>query len=140
MTVNQPILLVEDNQMDLELTMLAFERHKVTNPLQIARDGQEVLDWMTRWENGEPQPILILLDLKLPIFTGLELLKRLKMHETFSRIPVVMLTSSREDRDIREAYRLGANSYIVKPVNFEKFMEVAAQIDIYWCLLNEPAA
>ena len=139
-TMNHPILLVEDNQMDLELTLLAFQKRKLINPLQVARDGQEALDWIKRWENGEPQPTVILLDLKLPIYNGLEVLQRLKSHETFQKIPVVVLTSSRESRDIQEAYRLGANSYIVKPVNFEKFMDVATQINLYWCVLNEPPA
>jgi hypothetical protein len=138
--MNHPILLVEDNQMDLELTLLAFQKRKLINPLQVARDGQEALDWIKRWENGEPQPTVILLDLKLPIYNGLEVLQRLKSHETFQKIPVVVLTSSRESRDIQEAYRLGANSYIVKPVNFEKFMDVATQINLYWCVLNEPPA
>lgn len=138
MTVSRPILLVEDNQMDLDLTLLAFQRRKLTNPIEVARDGQEALDWLARWENGEPAPAVILLDLKLPIFTGLEVLEKIKTHKTFHTIPVVVLTSSREDRDIQAAYALGANSYIVKPVNFDKFMDVAAQIDLYWCVFNEP--
>ena len=132
------ILLVEDNEMDLELTLLAFKKRQLTNPLQIARDGQEALDWIGRWENGEPKPAVILLDLKLPIFSGLEVLQKLKTHKIYRTIPVVVLTSSREDRDVQEAYQLGANSYIVKPVNFDKFMDVAVQIDLYWCVLNEP--
>lgn len=138
MTINRPILLVEDDEIDLELTLLAFKKRQLTNPLQIARDGQEALEWIARWEHGEPQPAVILMDLKLPIFNGLEVLQRLKSHETFQRIPVVVLTSSKEDRDIQKAYKLGANSYIVKPVNFEKFIDIAAQIDLYWCVLNEP--
>ena len=138
MTVSRPILLVEDNQMDLDLTLLAFQRRKLTNPIEVARDGQEALDWLARWENGEPAPAVILLDLKLPIFTGLEVLEKIKTHKTFHTIPVVVLTSSREDRDIQAAYALGANSYIVKPVKFEKFLDVATQIDLYWCVFNEP--
>jgi CheY-like chemotaxis protein len=136
--MNRPILIVEDNEMDLELTMLAFKKRQLINPLQIARDGQEALDWIARWENGEPKPAVILLDLKLPIYNGLEVLQKLKTHEIYRTIPVVVLTSSREDRDIQAAYQLGANSYIVKPVNFDKFMDVAVQIDLYWCVLNEP--
>ncbi|MCA9945153.1 MAG: response regulator [Anaerolineales bacterium] len=138
MTVSRPILLVEDNQMDLDLTLLAFQRRNLTNPIEVARDGQEALDWLARWENGEPAPAVILLDLKLPIFTGLEVLEKIKTHKTFHTIPVVVLTSSREDRDIQAAYALGANSYIVKPVKFEKFLDVATQIDLYWCVFNEP--
>ncbi|MCB9008324.1 MAG: response regulator [Ardenticatenaceae bacterium] len=138
MTVSRPILLVEDNQMDLDLTLLAFQRRNLTNPIEVARDGQEALDWLVRWENGEPAPAVILLDLKLPIFTGLEVLEKIKTHKTFHTIPVVVLTSSREDRDIQAAYALGANSYIVKPVKFEKFLDVATQIDLYWCVFNEP--
>ena len=138
MTVSRPILLVEDNQMDLDLTLLAFQRRKLTNPIEVARDGQEALDWLARWENGEPAPAVILLDLKLPIFIGFEVLEKIKTHKTFHTIPVVVLTSSREDRDIQAAYALGANSYIVKPVKFEKFLDVATQIDLYWCVFNEP--
>jgi hypothetical protein len=136
--VNRPILLVEDNPMDLDLTRRAFARRKLANPIEVARDGQEVLDWIPRWESGEPLPLVILLDLKLPRVDGLEVLRRLRAHPVSQGLPVVVLTSSCEDRDIATAYRLHANSYIVKPVNFEKFMEVAAQIELYWCLVNHP--
>jgi CheY-like chemotaxis protein len=135
---NRPILLVEDNPMDLDLTQRAFARRKLANPLEVARDGQEVLDWIPRWAAGEPLPLVILLDLKLPRVSGLEVLRQLREHPVTHDLPVVVLTSSSEDRDIETAYRLHANSYIVKPVNFEKFMEVAAQIELYWCLLNHP--
>ena len=134
----RPILLVEDNPMDLDLTRRAFARRNLTNRLEVARDGQEVLDWIPRWEAGEPLPLVILLDLKLPRVDGLEVLRRLRAHPVTQDLPIVVLTSSSEDRDIETAYRLRANSYIVKPVNFEKFMEVAAQIELYWCLLNQP--
>jgi CheY-like chemotaxis protein len=134
----RPILLVEDNPMDLDLTRRAFARRKLANPLDVARDGQEVLDRIPRWEAGEPLPLVILLDLKLPRVDGLEVLRRLRTHPVTRDLPVVVLTSSSEDRDIETAYRLCANSYIVKPVNFEAFMEVAAQIELYWCLLNQP--
>lgn len=136
--VNRPILLVEDNPVDVELTLRAFARRKLTNPVEVARDGEEVLAMMDRWKPGDLLPVAILLDLKLPRVDGLEVLRRLKAHERFRTLPVVVLTSSAEDRDIETAYRLGANSYIVKPVDFAKFLDVATQIELYWCLLNEP--
>jgi len=133
-----PILLVEDNPVDMDLTLRAFARHKLTNPVQMARDGEEALAWIPRWEAGEPLPAVILLDLKLPRVDGLEVLRQIKTHPDLKVIPVVVLTSSSESRDMQTAYQLGANSYIVKPVNFDKFMEVAAQIELYWAVLNEP--
>ena len=134
----RPILLVEDNPMDLDLTRRAFARRRLANPIEVARDGQEALDWIPRWEAGEPLPLVVLLDLKLPRVSGLEVLRQLREHPVSRDLPVVVLTSSSEDRDIETAYRLHANSYIVKPVNFDTFMEVAAQIELYWCLLNHP--
>lgn len=131
-----PILLVEDNPMDLDLALRAFERKRLSNPIQVARDGEEALAWLPRWEAGEPLPALILLDLKLPRVDGLDVLRRLKQHERFRHIPVVVLTSSAEDKDINTAYDLGVNSYIVKPVSFERFMEVVQHIELYWCVLN----
>lgn len=137
MSGNRPILLVEDNPMDVDLTRRAFAKRNIANPLEVARDGEEALNWLARWEAGEPLPVVILLDLKLPRVPGLEVLRKLKAHPTFNRIPVVVLTTSREDADVQTAYGLGVNSYIVKPVEFEKFIEVAAQIDLYWCVLNQ---
>lgn len=137
-TAPRPILLVEDNPMDLDLTQRAFARRRLANPIAVARDGQEALDWIPRWEAGEPLPLVVLLDLKLPRVSGLEVLRQLREHPISRDLPVVVLTSSSEDRDIETAYRLHANSYIVKPVNFDTFMEVAAQIELYWCLLNHP--
>jgi hypothetical protein len=133
-----PILLVEDNPVDLDLTRRALAGRKLANPIEIARDGEEALGFIPRWEAGEPLPALILLDLKLPKADGLEVLRRIKEHPAFRAIPVIVLTSSAGDADIKEAYNLGANSYIVKPVDFEKFVEVAAQIEVYWCVLNTP--
>lgn len=135
---NRPILLVEDNPVDVDLTLRAFARRKLTNPVLIARDGEEALAWIPRWEAGEVLPLVILLDLKLPRVNGLEVLAQWKMHTASQAIPVVVLTSSAEDKDIESAYKLGANSYIVKPVDFAKFLDVAAQIEIYWCALNTP--
>ncbi|MGH7553763.1 MAG: response regulator [Longimicrobiales bacterium] len=131
-----PILIVEDNPLDLDLAMRALARRKLANPILVARDGEEALDWIPRWESGERTPAVILLDLKLPRVSGLEVLRRFKEHDRVRTIPVIMLTSSSEDRDIAGAYELGVNSYIVKPVDFEKFSEVAAHIDLYWCVLN----
>ena len=132
----RPILIVEDRAADLDLTKRAFARRRVLNPIQEARDGEEALAYIARWEAGEPAPAFILLDLKLPKVGGLEVLRRLKAHPQFSTIPVIVLTTSGEDHDIEEAYRLGCNSYIVKPVEFDKFMEVAAHLEVYWCALN----
>jgi len=135
----RPILLVEDNPMDVDLTRRAFARRRIVNALEVARDGEEALACMARWEAGEPAPVVILLDLKLPRVSGLDVLRQLKAHADFQRIPVVVLTTSGEDADVAAAYALGANSYIVKPVEFDKFSEVAAQIDLYWCVLNQQA-
>ena len=132
-----PILLVEDNPMDLDLTLRAFRKKKFANEIQVARDGEEALAFFPRWEAGEAMPAVILLDINLPKVNGLEVLRQLKAHERFRRIPVVMLTSSREDRDLKRAYDLGVNSYIEKPVNFGKFMEVAEHIELYWCVVNQ---
>lgn len=132
-----PILLVEDNPMDLDLTLRAFRKKQFVNEIQVARDGEEALAFFARWDGGEALPAVILLDINLPKVNGLEVLRQLKEHERFRRIPVVVLTSSREDRDLKAAYDLGVNSYIEKPVSFNKFIEVAEQIELYWCVLNE---
>jgi CheY-like chemotaxis protein len=132
-----PILLVEDNPMDLDLTLRAFSKKKFSNTIQIARDGEEALAFLPRWDAGEALPAVILLDINMPKVNGLEVLQRLKAHPLYRRIPVVMLTSSREERDLKTAYDLGANSYIEKPVSFTKFIEVAEHIELYWCVLNE---
>jgi len=134
----RPVLLVEDNPVDLDLTLRAFKRRKLLNPIEIARDGEEALAWIPRWEAGEPLPLVVLLDLKLPRVDGLEVLRRYRDHPVTHPLPVVVLTSSQQDQDIQRAYQHNVNSYIVKPVDFEKFMEVAGHIEIYWCLLNQP--
>lgn len=136
----RPILLVEDNPMDLDLTLRAFARRGLVNPIEVARDGEEVLAWLPRWAAGEPLPLVILLDLKLPRVDGLEVLARLRADPVSATVPIVVLTSSDDDGDIQTAYRRHANSYIVKPVDFEKFIEVAAQIELYWCLINQPSS
>jgi len=131
-----PILIVEDRLTDLDLTKRAFARRRVLNPIQEARDGEQAIAWIERWEAGERLPVFILLDLGLPKITGLEVLRKFKSNPTSAAIPLIVLTTSEDNEDIQEAYRLGCNSYIVKPVEFNKFMEVASQIEVYWCALN----
>lgn len=134
----RPILLIEDNPVDVDLTRRAFARQKISNPIEVARDGEEAVAWIQRWEGGEPRPVVILLDLKLPRVSGLEVLRRLKTHPQFSSIPVVILTTSSEESDVKSAYALGANSYIVKPVDFDKFQQVVQHVELYWNVINEP--
>ncbi len=131
------ILLVEDNPMDVDLTLRAFARRRLSNSITVARDGQEAIDMFAAWERGAPVPVVILLDVNMPKVGGLEVLRQLRAHPLFGQIPVVMLTTSAEHQDIQTAYALGANSYIVKPVDFEKFVAVAEQIDLYWMVLNK---
>lgn len=138
--LSEAILLVEDNPMDVDLALRAFSRQQPAPPVEVARDGEEALAWLARWEAGEPCPRLILLDLKLPRVDGLEVLRRIKSHAELHAIPVVVLSSSSSNEDMREAYRLGANSYIIKPVDFDHFLEMAARIGYYWCALNRPLA
>jgi CheY-like chemotaxis protein len=132
------ILLVEDNPADAELTLRALSRSKLTNHVHVARDGAEALDFLFPRSGPAAGPKVILLDLKLPKVDGLEVLRRLKADDRTRRIPVVVLTSSREEPDIVTSYRLGANSYIVKPVDFEAFVRAVSDVGLYWLLLNEP--
>lgn len=136
--LSRPILLVEDNPMDVDLTRRAFAKRKLVNPFEVLRDGEEALTYIKRWEMDTPLPVVILLDLKLPKVDGLDVLRQVKEHPQFRTVPVVILTTSGEDSDVQAAYRLGANSYIIKPVDFEKFVEVAEQIELYWNALNKP--
>ena len=131
-----PILIIEDRLIDLDLTKRAFARRRLLNPIEEARDGEQAIGWIARWEAGERLPVFILLDLGLPKISGLEVLRQLKSNSISAAIPVIVLTTSADHEDIQEAYRLGCNSYIVKPVEFNKFMEVASQIEVYWCALN----
>jgi CheY-like chemotaxis protein len=135
--IPKPIFIVEDRAIDLDLTKRAFARGHLLNPVEVARDGEEALAYINQWEAGEPLPVFILLDLRLPKLSGLEVLQQLKAHPTFAAIPVIVLTTSEEDNDIQDAYKLGCNSYIVKPVDFDKFMQVAHHIEVYWCALNQ---
>jgi hypothetical protein len=138
MTLTRPILLVEDNLMDVDLTLRALRQRNLPNPIEVARDGEEALAWIPRWEAGEPKPVVILLDLNMPKVSGLEVLRELKSHPVLRTVPVVMLTTSSMSQDVQTAYELGANSYIVKPVDFDKFMNIAAQIEWYWAVTNRP--
>jgi CheY-like chemotaxis protein len=135
---DRPILLVEDNPMDVDLTRRAFIRKKVIHPIEVARDGEEALSFISTWGEQRPVPRLILLDLKLPKVDGLEVLRHLKAHPRFRVIPVVVLSTSTEERDIHLAYREGANSFILKPVDFDQFMQIVDHIQTYWCMLNTP--
>jgi len=134
---NYPILIIEDNPVDLDLTLRAFAAKKLSNPILVARDGEEALKYMQEWENGGPWPVVILLDLNLPKVHGLDVLQKFKSHPDFKTIPIVILTTSTESSDLKTAYQAGANSYIVKPVNFEKFLDVATNIDLYWRVMNK---
>ena len=136
MNAVRPILLVDDNPMDVDLTLRALKRAGLANPVQVARDGEEALAWIPRWEAGEPRPLVILLDINMPKVSGLEVVRRLKLHPVLRVIPVVMLTTSSVNADVETAYLNGANSYLVKPVDFDKFTEFAAQIQMYWTVLN----
>lgn len=137
------ILLVEDDPNDVELTLRALKARNLVNEVFVARDGAEALDFFFGdgkhpWHQIGIVPRVILLDLKLPKVDGLEVLRRLKRDERTRALPVVILTSSREEPDIAAAYRLGANSYIVKPVDFEAFARAVSDVGLYWALLNEP--
>src|SRR5438552_11215017 len=135
-------LLVEDNPSDLQLTLHALERNKLANQIHVVRDGAEALDFLFSTgpyaERPQRNPRVVLLDLKLPLIDGLEVLRRMKQEPRTRTIPVVVLTSSREERDIVDTYQLGVNSYIVKPVDFEQFTESVRQLGLYWALLNQP--
>lgn len=134
------ILLVEDNADDVALTLRAFKKNNIANNVVVATDGQEALDYAfgAGAAGTERSLALILLDLKLPRVDGLEVLRRLKKDERTQLTPIVILTSSKEEQDLLEGYRLGANSYIRKPVDFNKFIEVVNQLGLYWLVLNEP--
>lgn len=144
MDVNKvEILLVEDNPNDIELTQRALKQYNLINKVHVIKDGAEALEFIFATgayagRNIEGYPKVILLDLKLPKVNGLEVLRRIKSDEQTKVTPVVVLTSSKEDRDIVESYKSGANSYIVKPVDFDKFAQAVSEVGLYWLLLNEP--
>lgn len=138
----RPILLVEDNPRDLELSLAALARCKLANPIEVARDGAEALDYLRcsgpfrGRDSGDPA--VVLLDLKLPKVDGLEVLEQIKTNAVLRHIPVVMLTSSREERDLVSSYRLGVNSFVVKPVDFAAFLQAIQDLGMFWGVLNEP--
>jgi CheY-like chemotaxis protein len=138
----KPILLVEDNPNDLELTLIALSKSQLANEVVIARDGAEALDYLLR--RGEYQgrpagnPAVVLLDLKLPKVDGLEVLKEIRSTPNLKSLPVVMLTSSKEEQDLVRSYELGVNAYVVKPVDFSEFLRAIADLGIFWAVLNEP--
>ncbi len=134
----QRILLVEDNEDDIDLTLLAFKRSRLANEVTVARDGAEALRLLHGTADAPPQahPAVVLLDLKLPGVDGFEVLRQIRAHPLTRHLPVVVLTSSAQERDLVQTYASGANSYIVKPVDFEQFLESAQQIGMYWLMLN----
>ena len=143
LVTNKVILLVEDNADDEKLTLRAFKKKNIANPVIVARDGVEALDYLFgagahAGRNVSDMPVVILLDLKLPKLDGLEVLKRMRADSRTKHVPVVVLSSSKEEQDLVASYDLGANSYIRKPVDFEKFVEVAGALALYWLLSNEP--
>lgn len=143
--ISLEILLVEDNLNDAELSLYALRKFKIANQIHHARDGAEALEYLFGSQTDSTQepaqsPRLILLDLKLPKVDGLEVLRKLKANEVTRTIPVVVLTSSREERDIIDSYNLGVNSYIVKPIDFEQFTEAVRDVGLYWLLLNQVPA
>lgn len=142
MNTEKAILLVEDNPYDEELTLIAFRQNRIANPIIVARDGEEALDYLFCREkygnrSQDENPQLILLDLKLPKVDGLEVLRQIRTEERTRLIPVVVLTSSKEERDVVEAYNLGTNSYIRKPVDFLQFAEAIKYLGMYWLVFNE---
>ena len=135
---NKVVLLVDDSADDVELTLRSFKKHNLANKVVVARNGQEALDYLFGEGSESHYPKVILLDLKLPKVDGLEVLRRIKSAPALKNIPVVVLTSSREERDLAQSYELGVNSYVVKPVNFEDFAEAVRKLGLYWLLLNQP--
>ena len=136
------ILLVEDDPHDVELTLTALEEYRLANEVVITRDGAEALDYLYRRgayaDRSNGSPAVLLLDLKLPKVDGLEVLRKIKGDETLRLIPVVVLTSSREERDMVASYRLGVNAYVVKPVDFHEFVNAIKELGIFWAIVNEP--
>jgi CheY-like chemotaxis protein len=138
----RPIVLVEDDANDVELTLLALAEHNLANPIVVLRDGVAALDYLygrgEYADQAQPNPVVILLDLKMPKLNGLDVLKQIKSDERLKLMPVVMLTSSREERDLVASYQLGVNAYVVKPVSFQEFVSAIRGLGIFWALINEP--
>lgn len=142
MATLKPILLVEDNPKDLELTLAALERSQLANEVVTARDGVEALDWLFYRNVHESRetidPAVVLLDLKMPRIDGLQVLETIKGNEATKHLPVVMLTASREEADLIKSYQLGVNAFVVKPVGFHDFFKAIQEVGIFWAILNEP--
>jgi DNA-binding response OmpR family regulator len=138
----KPILLVEDDKRDLELTLVALERSQLANEVIVVRDGAQALDYLMREGDfkmrEEGNPAVVLLDLKLPKVNGLEVLQRVRSTASLRSMPVVMLTSSQEESDVVRSYELGVNAYVVKPVEFRQFVAAIADLGVFWAVLNEP--
>jgi len=136
------ILLAEDNSNDVELTLSALDEYNLANEVIVVRDGVEVLDYLFRRgkfaDHANGIPAVILMDLKMPRMDGLEALRQLREDKRFKHVPVVMITSSREEQDLIRSYELGVNAYVVKPVDFQKFVECIKQLGFFWALINEP--
>ena len=137
------IVIVEDDPNDAELILRVLKKHNLANKLVLLKDGAEALDYLLpqgvyRSRRVDSTPKVVLLDLKLPKVNGIEVLQRIKSEERTRNIPVVVLTSSREDRDMKECYALGVNSYVTKPINFDEFANAVAELGLYWLMLNKP--
>jgi CheY-like chemotaxis protein len=136
----RPILMVEDNDMDLDLCLQAFAEHAISNPFAVCRDGEEAVRYIDAHASfDDPElPLLVLLDLRLPRIDGIDVLRHARLHPIWQRVPFIVLTTSSQNSDIDAAYELGVNSYIVKPVDFLAFSEVIKRIEVYWILTNQP--
>ena len=136
------ILLAEDSPRDAELTLAALDEHHLANEVALVRDGAEALDYLYHRgefaDVGTALPVVVILDLKMPRVNGLEVLRQMKNDQRLKRVPVVMLTSSREEKDLADSYRLGVNAYVVKPVDFQKFLASVRQLGSFWAMINEP--
>jgi CheY-like chemotaxis protein len=136
------LLLAEDNSNDVELTLMVLQKNHIANQAIVVRDGAAALDYLYREgefsQRKEGHPAVILLDLKMPKVDGMEVLRRVKSDARLKTIPVVILTSSREERDLVEAYRLGVNAYVVKPVHFNEYVKAVSHLGVFWALINEP--
>jgi CheY-like chemotaxis protein len=136
------ILLVEDDAKDVELTLTGLADYHLANEVEVARDGEEALDYLYRrgnhWKRANGNPAVILLDLKLPKVNGFEVLQQIRADESLKMIPVVVLTSSHEERDLVQSYKLGSNAYVVKPVDFHQFVNAIKELGAFWAIINEP--
>ncbi|HEY8994031.1 MAG TPA: response regulator [Lacunisphaera sp.] len=136
------ILLVDDSLKDIDLTLAALEEHNLANKVDVARDGTEALDYLHRRGQfagrDDTLPVVVLLDIKMPKLNGIEVLQKMKADPIFKRLPVVMLTSSKEEPDLAACYQLGANAYVVKPVDFQQFVTAVKHLGVFWAVLNQP--